>query len=141
MAHTALYSTAGLRSSLREALNYVDRGTEVYVRRHGVNYQLVKAEDLEHFPNDIESKGDISYVGTNADPNLFEGTKDDNPFVPEHRTEASIINEINFAEVRRDDALEYCQDPDEAKKIKLKWDTEIQKLWNEYHEMKGTRVS
>lgn len=135
--HTALYSAAGLRSNLREALNFVDRGTEVYVRRHGSNYRITPAEDLEYLPNDVEEDGAISVIGHNSDPNEVMNVEgEQGGLSPDDRTPESIINEISFAEARRDDAVEYCQDPDEAKRIKLKWDMDIQKLWGEYHSLK-----
>ena len=55
------------------------------------------------------------------------------------RTPQLVLQEINQMERERDDKLEYCQDPLEAKRIGSDYASRIQLLWDEYHQLKENK--
>lgn len=56
---------------------------------------------------------------------------------PTERTYQDVLSEITTNEKKRDEDLSYCQDVDEASKIRRFYQEEVAKLWGEYNEIKA----
>ncbi|HRF70785.1 MAG TPA: hypothetical protein PKV66_05085 [Candidatus Pelethenecus sp.] len=76
--------------------------------------------------------------------NAFEhaaitGEKVTIPPIPTLRTRTikDILKEINELEQARDEQLQYCQDPEEIRRIGTNYKEQTDLLWAEYHELKA----
>lgn len=120
MYHTDMkyYTVAEFRKNMKEALDRVVKGEEIYIERLGQEFKVVDALGL------VPSE---------------EPLKEEPPKGPtEALSVGDALDEIKSQEKARDEELEHCQDPDTRRRIEKDYQETIDALWAQYHELKGT---
>jgi hypothetical protein len=97
------------------------------------DYQLGEEVVVGQSP-DFQKKSEASLI-----QDVFGGEQLDivEDFETLKRTPQVILAEIRKLEAEMDEKIAYCQDEEQAHGILINYRADIQKLWNEYHEVKG----
>lgn len=112
-----------------QAQVYIGRGINEYLRSQGEPMKPIFVEDDVH---------------TGVNPNIFAAPAAESqetppsPKIPavKTRTIPQILSEISDLDDSKAEALTYCQDAEEGKRISANYDGAIQALWAEYHLLK-----